>query len=290
MPVPISSALRARLLGGESRLARLLTITRSDGFEHRWTDADAAVFFDAQTYLAGVGFNISNTSARSDLSVSGGDFDALLGDEGLTRGAVEAGILDGARFRHELICWAAPGDGSLSLGAGFVGEATFEQDGEMRVELRGLAQGLAEQTIRLITPSCPAVFGSQPGEGRVICGVDPTAFTTAVTVTAVSPWVLDLSGFDPTEAGQVDRYVGGLLTFQSGDLQGVAIGLRRSIGAQVELLRPLRTLPALGDTALLREGCPKSIIACRDRFDNAARFKGFPFVAGRDYLQRVGTQ
>ena len=73
-------------------------------------------------------------------------------------------------------------------------------------------------------------------------------------------------------------------------LAGPQAGLDRRIlgiaGAALLLDEPLRLAP--GTAVQLTEGCDKSFATCRDRFGNAANFRGEPHVPGGDLLTRFG--
>jgi len=49
---------------------------------------------------------------------------------------------------------------------------------------------------------------------------------------------------------------------------------------------------AIGDIVELVAGCDKQIVTCRDKFSNVLNFRGFPHMAGNDfvasYVRRAG--
>ena len=44
---------------------------------------------------------------------------------------------------------------------------------------------------------------------------------------------------------------------------------------------------AVGDTFVVTAGCDKRFATCRDRFNNAANFRGFPHIPGNDFIIRI---
>jgi uncharacterized phage protein (TIGR02218 family) len=80
-------------------------------------------------------------------------------------------------------------------------------------------------------------------------------------------------------------FAGGFVTVASGQEAGARRGIVRhgvESGAAVLALRsPLPALAA-GDALQLTPGCDKSFPTCRDKFDNVARFRGFPHLPGND--------
>ncbi|MEO1721225.1 MAG: DUF2163 domain-containing protein [Pseudomonadota bacterium] len=284
MPLPMSAGLLAVLRGGNGLLSRLLTITPEVGPIMRWTDNNRNVQIGDDIYRAGIGFNLSNLEHRGDGSVSGGDLEALLSIDGVTRGQLLGGYLDGARAELAICTPSEPALGFATIAYGWIGENDERGTEFATLEVRGLGEALRRQIISVLTPSCPARFASQPGDERRPCGVDPAAHTVAVSVLEASLETVTVSGADPAAL-----YQGGLLTFTNGALAGVRVGIRKadlSTGL-LTVYRPFAELPAAGDTGSLLAGCDKSVRTCRDRYQNVERFRGAPFIAGGDYLVRV---
>jgi uncharacterized phage protein (TIGR02218 family) len=51
----------------------------------------------------------------------------------------------------------------------------------------------------------------------------------------------------------------------------------------------LPAAPAPGDQFQVAAGCDKRFSTCRDRFANAASFRGFPHMPGADYVVRYAA-
>lgn len=284
MPLPFPPALAAYIEGGGGALCRLLTMTRADGLVYRWTDLDRSITIGGAEYRAGIGFNLSNLDHRGDASVSGGDLEALLAPEGVTRAQLLGGVLDGATAEVSVACYSQPELGAGVIAYGRIGANDEAVPGQTRLELRGLGQALTRQVVPVLTPGCSARFASQPGEEERPCGIDPAAHTVPVSVIAATRDLVAVSGLNPAAL-----YTGGVLGFTSGALSGVRAGVRTADNATgaLTLYVPLPEAPAIGDAATLLAGCDKSIETCRDRYANVARFRGFPFVAGGQILTRV---
>ncbi len=47
---------------------------------------------------------------------------------------------------------------------------------------------------------------------------------------------------------------------------------------------------AVGDMVVLTVGCDKRFDTCRDRFSNAANFRGFPHIPGNDFVMGYARQ
>lgn len=124
------------------------------------------------------------------------------------------------------------------------------------------------------------------------CQVDPTYFTYSYDVAEIS---------DPNPSAGLGFGVvleSAAATFFYGDLEGILIGgivrfgtQRQTIightGAQIYLLRPLDDL-LIGSTLELSAGCPKTVDACRDTFNNLLRFNGFPHIPQKNPFEGTG--
>ena len=86
-------------------------------------------------------------------------------------------------------------------------------------------------------------------------------------------------------------YTNGLLTFISGSNSGQKTEVRRHSvdGALViiELWQAPPVLVSVGDECLIKAGCDKYFSTCREKFANAANFRGFPHMPGNDFLASV---
>lgn len=113
------------------------------------------------------------------------------------------------------------------------------------------------------------------------CTVNPASFTTtgAVQNTPTPPTV---NGFCTTLTAADSYYLGGTITFTSGQLAGLSYWIRSYLnsGGVIRLQTPALISPGPGDTFTVIPGCDKSQTTCTSRFSNLANFGGgaFPFV------------
>lgn len=110
------------------------------------------------------------------------------------------------------------------------------------------------------------------------CGVNRAAYTGSSSVQAGSTTALVQAVDYHAPIGQLP---GGVLTFTSGTLNGIARTIRGQSGDPVALsfFQPFPTAPAAGDTFTLSPGCDRSLGAggCA-KFSNRLRFRGTPFI------------
>jgi hypothetical protein len=111
---------------------------------------------------------------------------------------------------------------------------------------------------------------------------------TITAVTNAMRFAVSYTGGDQAD----DFFNTGEIEFTSGALDGtIAENLFKwdSTGAgtaSLVLMVPLPDAPEVGDTLLVRQGCPKTRAACKLRQPggDAAPFQGFPDVPGEDIL------
>jgi uncharacterized phage protein (TIGR02218 family) len=73
---------------------------------------------------------------------------------------VRAGLFDGAEISVSFVNWDDPdGHGEIRLRRGTLGETRLTPQGYFHAELRGLAQPLAQSTLKMYTPVCRADLG-----------------------------------------------------------------------------------------------------------------------------------
>jgi hypothetical protein len=70
----------------------------------------------------------------------------------------------------------------------------------------------------------------------------------------------------------------GVLQFTSGDLEGTIAGIQTHAGSAFTLTPPLLSAPAPGDTFRAWPGCDRALSTCTNKYNNQARFRGFPWV------------
>jgi len=155
-----SAGLASHLSSGNPlTLATCIEITRRDGQVFRFTDHDRDLTVGRHTYLASRAYARDAVSAASDMSVAESEIVALLDNAAITAADIRAGVWDGARFRLLMVNWADTSQGSITLRTGWFGRVQPQDDGTARVELRGLAQALQQQIVRVYAPGCDADLG-----------------------------------------------------------------------------------------------------------------------------------
>lgn len=278
----ISPALQAKLDSGATTLCRCWILTRRDGVVQGFTDHDQAIVVNGVSCRADTGFTGSEVVTRLGLSVDGAEVSGALSDETLNESALAAGHYDAAQVDMYIVDWSEPSLNVL-MTRGHIGEVRREGKA-FAAELRGVADTLAHETGRLYTAACSADLG----DARCRINLDDPLYRgegSAVALGGVSAFTV--SGLNDFDAGW---FTAGRLTFTSGANDGNAMEAKRHYVAGddviIELWQAMAEPIAPGDTFVVTAGCDKRFATCRDRFNNALNFRGFPHIPGNDFIVR----
>lgn len=276
----IPSALQAKLDSGVTTLAHCWKLTRRDGVVQGFTDHDDDLVVDSVTYRAGTGFTSSEAASRFDLSVDGAEIAGALSDDALNESDLAAGRYDAASVETWLVDWS---DVSLRvlMARSTLGEVRREGQA-FSAELRGLADRLSQQSGRLFTARCSADLGDARCRfDLVAAGLQGEGDVASIESTST----IIAAGLDAFAEGV---FSGGKLTWTSGANDGLSVEIKdhRVISghARLSLWQAMPEVIAGGDTFIITAGCDKRFATCRDRFANAANFRGFPHIPGNDFV------
>jgi len=290
-----ASVLFQTILGQSEWLAPdLYTFTLADGTVLRYTNLDVDVLCLGNTFssggLTGPFFDRQDNKAKCHWKI-GVDVDTLIFDVIPGSSTIEGkpflqaarlGIFDGAELQLERAAIAPPTGafqpplpapaGTVILFVGRVGEidfgrslATFNVNSHLELLNLNLPRNLYQSACvnSLYDAACGVNRAAYQVNGAAAAG----SSTSAVTATLASP------------TGWFDQ---GSLIFTSGQNQGFARTVKSYVAGSpgtLSLIEPLPFAPAPGDTFQAFPGCDKTNGAggCA-KFNNTARFKGFPFV------------
>jgi uncharacterized phage protein (TIGR02218 family) len=238
---------------------------------------------DGVTCRAGTGLSGSEATEQLGLAVQGSDISGALADQSLTEADLAAGRYDAAAIEMFLVDWSEPALKVL-LAKGVLGEVR-RQGAAFTAELRSLTHRLAEAFGRLYTATCNADLG----DARCTVDLTDPAFRGSGTVAALDgPAMLRVTGLGAFADGW---FTAGRISFTSGANDALAVEVkthRVEAGAvTIELWQQMPEPIAVGDTFVVTAGCDKRFATCRDRFNNAANFRGFPHIPGNDFIIRI---
>lgn len=286
----LSPELKEHLSSGATTLCRCWKLTRRDESVIGFTDHDVTLSFDDVAFEPAAGFMASEIPASAGLSVDTAEISGALVSPHLDEDDLNAGLYDGASIELYLVNWADVGQRVL-LDSGTIGEIT-RQGKNFTAEVRSLTAALDQERGRVFQVTCDVDLGSTP------CGINlniagHTADGEVETIQGAR--TLMALGLNTIDAGRLER---GRLTFTSGNNAGAVFSIRADrqtdAGRVLELwAAPSRAMQA-GDEFTASVGCDKTFATCRDVFNNASNFRGFPHIPGADfalsYVSRDGEQ
>jgi hypothetical protein len=159
MAKTISGALGTHLASEVTSIATLWRVTRVDGVEFFFTDHDADIIFEGNTYEAAVGYNRTSVSNKVGLSVDNLDVSGFLDSSALTDLELRAGLFDFAEVRVSVVNWNDLSQGALKMRRGKFGEVKYAESGIFTTELRGMTQAYSQNIVEVYEPECRADLG-----------------------------------------------------------------------------------------------------------------------------------
>lgn len=239
----------------------------------------------AGTYYAIANVTAGDIASTSDLSVDNLEVTGAMAQAPYTEipdvtvDEIEAGLLDMAPVTVLICNWQAPDHGYFELKTGFLGDISRDSDGKYVTEVRGLTQLLSQTIIRTFSATCNAVkFGDRR------CKFNVAAITITGDVAAATnrlQFSVDLAQSSPRP---LYRYVGGTLTFTSGENQGFSREVKldpNENGGIVELWEDFPATVAPGDTFTLSPGCDRQSLTCIFIYNNFVNWRGYGiFIPG----------
>jgi uncharacterized phage protein (TIGR02218 family) len=248
------------------------TVMRRDGVTIGLTDHDRDIELDGLVHAATPGIAPAAIRRSGDLDADTTEIAGALAADAITEGDLLAGRWDGARVRVRAIDWES-GAVVAELGGGTIGAVELREDG-YTAELSGVAAALDRPIAEATSPGCRAELGDRR------CRAPMATRRRHARVIAIAGVTVTLDVAGPVANGWGD----GRLRWLSGDACGLESAVARSEGAVLTLRAPAPG--AVGALVEVSEGCDKTLATCAARFDNAANFRGEPFLPGIDLLTR----
>ena len=257
-------------------MADCFTFTLRNGAVLTYTNADVPVVMNGATFLAnsllvdGLQYKCSAglDVDKQKITIAARQTDTIGGIPFLQ--AIRNGVLDGCEIQRDrafLTAWGTAPLGSVTLFKGRV--STVDSVGRTTAQIT-VASDLVLLDIdmprNLYQPTCNHVLFDSG------CSLVKNAWGSAGTVGSgataiVIPWVSSLAA-----------YAQGTIAFTSGADIGVTANIKSATASALTLSYPLPNVPAAGDGFTAYKGCDHTLATCQAKFNNAANFRGFPFV------------
>lgn len=256
-------------------MADLLTIALKDGSFLRYTSADISLDSAGNTFSP-FPFKRGTTRLVVGVEVDSLDITLYAGENDLISGQplprfAQNGGFDGATVTLErafLTDWAQPIVGALWLFSGRVSEISPTRT-EIRLDVKSDLELLNIKMPRnLYQPRCGfTLFDSG-------CGLSKAAYKVSSTVAAGSTRTTINCGL----AQATGWFSRGTVSFIDGPNAGVTRTIKDYATGVITLALPLPNDPATGNSLDAYPGCDKLLSTCETKFNNKAKFRGFPYV------------
>lgn len=282
---PLPPELSEHLARETTTLCECWIVRRADDTVLGFTNHDRDLTVAGVACRAVSALDGSQSVEEVGLSSDSQDVVGVLSSVDITENDIVAGRFDNARIETWLVNWCAP-EQAVHLRTAILGEITRE-DGTFRAELRGLTSLLDKRKGRSYGRLCDAGLG----DNRCRFNVNQGNFTLQASVgNIISQTVFHWSG--PASPGK-NWFSGGTLTWTSGENSGLTSRIAsHGTGLSTELALwerpPFEIQP--GDGFQMQAGCDRTFITCREKFDNALNFQGFPHVPGGDFAVTYASE
>lgn len=274
----LTASMQEKLASGLTTFCHCWLLERADGVKLGFTDHDENLSFEGVTYEALAGMTASAVTQTLSLNVDTMDIAGALQSEHLNESDLALGLYDNAALTLYLVDWTDVADRDIVF-AGSIGEISRGLNA-FTAEMRGLSHALNQERGRIYQRACDANLG----DSRCTVDIDAPAYKGNGAADGVSSnHIFSAGGLDAFADGW---FTGGRLIWTSGANAGGTIEVKTHVntGAEVsfELWESMAFDIAAGDAFTVTAGCDKSIDTCIARFDNVAKFRGFPFIPGND--------
>jgi uncharacterized phage protein (TIGR02218 family) len=255
-------------------VATFWRILRPDGVAIGLTSHDRSLWFGGIMHLGSPGMVPSAIRRTADLSSDSADVQGALTHDSIAAADLAAGRFDGATVEIGLVDWETLD--SAVLYRGMIG-GVAEEAGAYQAELQSAKAALDADLVPRTSPTCRAKFCG-PG-----CTLSPPRYTHDAQLTDLD---LERNAVRFAVARPGEDFESGSVRWIDGPHAGQIMEVMSAEAEWLVLDAVIDPDVLAGTYALLREGCDHTLGTCRDRFDNAANFRGEPFLPGNDLLAR----
>ena len=267
-------------------------IERTDGTVFTFTSHDESIYIRGESYSPCYSLSASAYQLSSELGETDNlDISGLISDTAISEADLFAGAFDGASVIVYLVNHVTSPVVTRTLATGTAGRLQHGNTG-YKFEVVTDSQKLQTKALlQQVTPTCRWKLGSPNVTGSPGCGVDLEALRVSGTVTAVSGVHTFRQSsrrvFTDTSRSEADDYFAlGVLTWTTGANAGLSVEVKDFASDTFTLWQELRGAIQIGDQYTVVPGCDKLAATCITKFANFDNFGGFPFLPGRDTIQR----
>lgn len=278
-------AFKAAIESGSTSLARVWTITRTDGAIYRFTDHDTDIKIGVNVFRASDSFTMSDITHSVSGVAQAATMAVNLGSNAATHITYEDltdDVFKNSTLRVDVVLWDDPSIGTANIFNGVFSAVEIDViKNRATIDITGtLSKGIPS-----IGQKFSAECRADLGDGR--CRVDLSLHTSTGLVTSVT----NKRKFEVQLTPKLNNY-----QFSFGKLiwtSGLNSGLRQEVLVQygttptIDLIITAfyaRKDIQVGDTLSITKGCDFRPTTCATKFDNILNFRGEPFIPGPDFI------
>jgi uncharacterized phage protein (TIGR02218 family) len=263
----LASGLNTTINAEVQTLAMCYKATLADGTIRGFTTHDRDLVIDGITYVAATGFDPTQIRAMASMGVDGLDLSGAAVSPAISTQAMMEAYWDGAELEVFEVDYTQPAVGTNKLRTGWIGNIETAGLG-FKAEMRGLMHKLQQMTGRVVQEMCDADFTDTR------CGLDDATYTVTGSATSVTSRRV----FGDTTRTELDGvYTYGILTWTTGNNDGLSSAVKNYITGEIELVESMPRAITVGDEYSMLKGCSKTRDACV-AYSNIVNFRGFPEV------------
>jgi len=268
------------------------TAYTSGGIIHEilaFTDLNEDLTLDGIDYSATSSFSNSSIQSEGSMAVDNLELEGVISNlaNDISAENIIAGRFDMAELRMFQVNYEDLSMGRVWLRRGWVGGVKVE-DNKYIFEFRGMMDMLQQQTLELYTPDCRFDLGDSRCKflmtGNTASPVTPATGTGSITS------ITDNRVFHDTTRTEGDNFFQfGELIFTSGSNTGLSkeVKVYTFVSSEIEVIIAFPFNIEVGDEYIIKTGCDKTFLACKNKFNNVLNFGGFPYLPGEDRLLEV---
>ncbi len=204
MSKTITAGMDTHLDQEVTSLATCWRITRTDGIEFFFTDHDADIIFEGNTYEASSGYQRTAIQNDSTLSVDNLDIEGIFDSEAIKETEIRVGLFDFAEVRIFVVNWQNITDSDIKIKRGRFGEVILTDRGIFKAELRGMTQDLSQRIVEIYQPECRVDLGDTKCKVPIdpVVRTNNTAFILGnfIRVNTLSPIVSEVRFLVPADS------------------------------------------------------------------------------------------
>lgn len=274
----IPSDLQEFLNRGQTTMAHCWKVTRKDGAVQGFTEHDEDIILSGIAYKASSGFTATQIQSTLGLSVDNLNAQGALSAGTINEGDLAAGRYDDAQVELYWVNFENT-DQSILLSKGNIGQVEREESA-FSAELRSQSHRLQQKTGRVYQRTCDAILG----DSRCRVNLASSRYRSrGIVGTVENRNNFFVTGLRNNTGG---FYSFGLITFDTGDNQGLQFEVRDHSPGYISLWERTPFSISSGDRFTIITGCNKRIQTCHNKFSNTVNFQGFNLIPGIDYIAR----